>query len=167
MEQISVGTDKNNNYIVPDEILEAYYKELPNGTLNQSKTKRAFNGGLLSIFGNDPERDREIQSAGGKALQAALRQRQSNKEVIDILYRKKAPKEFIERLGLEEDATIIEAINAAQALEAMRGNSKAYEVLRDTAGEKPATEVNATLEEITPEDKELLQRVNARLNSNT
>ena len=165
IEKICTGKDKNNNYIVPDNILSNYYKELPNGTINQSKTKRAFNGGLLGVFGGDPEADLEKQRKGREAQAAAYRQRQTNAEMIDIIYSRKAPDEVIERLGLKADATVIEAINAAQALEAMKGNSKAYEVLRDTAGEKPTDKIDANITGLTAEDKELLKNVENRISS--
>lgn len=165
IEKICTGKDKNNNYIVPDNILSNYYKELPNGTINQSKTKRAFNGGLLGVFGGDPEADLEKQRKGREAQAAAYRQRQTNAEIIDIIYSRKAPDEVIERLGLKADATVIEAINAAQALEAMKGNSKAYEVLRDTAGEKPADKIDASITGLTAEDKEMIRNMESRLES--
>jgi len=163
IEKISTGKDDKNNYIVPDEILENYYKELPNNIINQSRTKRTYNGGLLGVFGGDPAADLEKQRKGREAQAAAYRQRQTNKEIIDIIYSRKAPKEVIERLGLTADATVIEAINAAQALEAMRGNSKAYEVLRDTAGEKPVDKLDASITGLTEEDKEMIRNMESRL----
>lgn len=167
LEAIATGKDEKNNYIIPDDIFNYYYKELPAGTINRSGTWRAANSGKIKIFGGDPEADKEIHRKGAATSNAAQAQRRTFKDTIDYMLRQKAKKTAIEELELKEDATNLDMIIASALKQAERGNTKAYEFLRDTVGEKPATEVNATLEEITPEDKELLQRVNARLNSNT
>lgn len=159
VEKIAIGKDEKNRWIVPDEILEKYYKDLPAGTTNKSLNKWVYNGGILNKATQD------VQRMGAEALNAKKAQRQTNAEIIDIIYSRKAPKEVIERLGLEADATIIEAINAAQALEAMKGNSKAYEVLRDTAGEKPADKIDASITGLTAEDKEMIRNMESRLES--
>ena len=167
LEAIATGKDEKNNYIIPDDIFNYYYKELPAGTINRSGTWRAANNGKIKIFGGDPEADKEIHRKGAATSNAAQAQRRTFKDTIDYMLRQKAKKTAIEELELKEDATNLDMIIASALKQAERGNTKAYEFLRDTVGEKPATEVNATLEEITAEDKELLQRVNARLNSNT
>ena len=40
-----------------------------------------------------------------------------------------------------------------------------FNSLRDTAGEKPSDKISAEITSLTPEDKEMLQRVQARLDS--
>ena len=53
--------------------------------------------------------------------------------------------------------------------EALDGNLKALELLRDTAGEKPVTrhaaEVNMEMETLTDDDRRLLSKVYARLSA--
>lgn len=166
IEQIAIGQDDKKRYIVPDDIFDNYYRELPEGTRNKTGTFFTYNKGKIRTLGSNPEADKEIQRSGANALNANLSQRRSNKEVIDILLRRKAPKEALERLGLPEDATMIEAANLAQILEALKGNTKAMEYLRDTVGEKPTTEINAEVTAVTPEDQELMKRVAARLEKN-
>lgn len=163
---ITLGKSKRNNDIVPDDIFENYYRQLPDKVENASGTWRTVStGGKIKILGGDPEGDKEIHRAGGETLQATIKQRRTNKEIIDILCTKKAPKEAIERLGLNEGSTMLEAANMAQFIEALKGNTKAMEYLRDTAGEKPATDINAEVTAVTPEDQELMKRVAARLES--
>ena len=66
-------------------------------------------------------------------------------------------------LQLPEDTSCLEAANYAQALRAIRGDTKALEYIRDTLGEKPTDKISAEVTALTPEDKELLERVSKRL----
>lgn len=164
---ISLGKSKRNNDIVPDDIFDKYYRDLPDKVENQSGSWRTVStGGKIKILGGDPEGDKEVHKAGAEALHATKMQRRTNKEIIDILLTRKAPKEVIERLGLTEDATAIEAVNVAMLQEAFKGNTKAYELLRDTAGEKPTEKIDASLSAMTPEQQKILEDIKA-FNSNT
>ena len=84
-------------------------------------------------------------------------------DILEEISKKAANAEDIERLGLEEGTTTLEAANFAAIQKAIRGDIKALEYIRDTLGEKPAETLNASVTQITPEDKELLKNVNARL----
>jgi hypothetical protein len=161
LEAIAIGKNEKDFYIVPDEIFNSYYKELPAGTINQSKTKRATaTGGYIGIFGNDPEADKEKQIAGGKALQAAIKQRRKLSETIDIFLRQKASIEEIEQLGLEDGATKQDALIAAMFTRAIEQKDvQAFNSLRDTAGEKPTEKIAAEVETITPEDRKQIERI--------
>jgi len=154
LEAISTGKNDKGNYIVPDEILKAYYKELPNGTTNESNNSWAYNGGLLN------KADREVQIAGGKALQAKIEQRRSIQETAKYLLAQKATKEQIEQLGLEAGATQQDAMIAAMLLQAIeRGNVQAGTFIRDTAGEKPTEKIAAEVETITAEDRARIEKI--------
>ena len=50
-------------------------------------------------------------------------------------------------------------IIASALRQAARGNTKAYEFLRDTAGEKPTEKIAAEVETITPEDRRQIERI--------
>ena len=166
LEAITTGIDEKGNKIIPDEILDNYYRELPAGIVNQSKTYRTNGtGGKLKILGGDPEKDLLIQRKGGEALQATLKQQKTFAEVIQAMLCQKASKESIEDLELKADADNLEVIIAAAAKQASRGNVKAMEFLRDTIGQKPSEKIDANVTALTPEDKEMLQRVQARLDS--
>lgn len=157
IEKIATGKNEKGNYIVPDEVLKAYYKELPDGTTNESNTSWSYNGGLLN------KANKEVQTAGGKALQAKLEQRRTFADVITTMLCQKASKNDIEDLELKPDADNLDVIIAAAAKQASRGNVKAMEFLRDTIGQKPSEKIDASVTALTPEDKEMLQRVQARL----
>lgn len=154
IEAIAVGKNEKNNYIVPDEILKAYYKELPNGTTNKSNNSWAYNGGLLN------KADREVQIAGGKALQAKIEQRRTIQETVKIMLAQKATAEEIEMYNLPEGATKQDAMTAAMMIRAIdMKDVAAFNTLRDTAGEKPTDRIAAEVETITAEDRERIEKI--------
>lgn len=156
-------TDDKGNKLVDDEIFERYYKQLPNGTKNSSQTWRANNGGKLKILGGDPEGDKAIQKAGGEALQASLKHRRTLSEDIQIALLKKANPETIATLGLDPGANNQQAVIAAAILQAIEGNVKAQQFIRDTIGEQPTAKQDISLQ-MTDDDRSLLDKVEKRLN---
>ena len=86
---------------------------------------------LVSLADRTTEEQRAIASAGGKASGEARRKRKTLKE---------------ELLLMLSDGDIQEKISLALINEAIKGNNagsvtKAFEVIRDTIGEKPADKV--------------------------
>jgi hypothetical protein len=161
---ISLGKSKRNNDIVPDDLFDKYYRELPDKVENASGSWRTVStGGKIKIFGADPVADLEIQRAGANAVNAAKAQQRTFKEVIEEMLVNPASDKAIEELELRPDATNLDMIIAAALKQANKGNVKAMDFLRDTIGQKPTESINATVESITPEDKALLDRVAARL----
>ena len=55
---------------------------------------------------------------------------------------------------------------AAQAVQAMAGNVKAFVAFRDSAGDKPADQMEITAEAVTDADRELMQNIQKRLQKN-
>ena len=158
LEEIATGKNEKGNYIVPDDVMEKYYRELPNGTVNQSGTYTAWNGGLLKSL------NEEIRRKGAEALNAERAQRRKLAETIDIMLRKKATAEEIEALGLEDGATKQDAMIAAMLIRAIdMKDVQAFNSLRDTAGEKPSEKISAEVTQLTAEDREMLERVQKRL----
>ena len=92
----------------------------------------------------------EEQSKAGKKSGEVRRQRRTLKEQMEMLLslpvKDESTKEFIESLGIDADkidnAT---AITLSMYQEALKGNTKAYELIRDTLGEKPTDKL--TIEE--------------------
>ena len=156
IDAITLETDEKGNRIIEDDIFDNYYKELPNKIINKSKTWRTSNGGKIKILNSN---DIQIQRAGGYALQATLKQRRTFKDVIECMLAQKANKNAIEDLELGEDATNLDMIIASALRQAERGNTKAYEFLRDTIGEKPTEKISAEVETITPEDRAQIERI--------
>lgn len=154
--------DKKGNYILPDILFDQFYKFLPDGTINESRTSRAYKGGKLLILSND-QKSKEIQTAGGKSLQATLKERRTLAESLEIALRKPATLEEIERLQLQNGAVKQDAMTAAIIAEAINGNGKAWEIVRDTIGEKPVDRQEINAEVITHEEKLLLGKIAARI----
>ena len=100
------------------------------------KTKRMANNKNLNPFGTlTEEEQRKISSKGGKASVEARRNKKLLRDCLEILLE-------IEMQGKKgEKMTGAEALSAKLFAEAMKGNVKAFEVLRDTVGQKPADKV--------------------------
>ena len=156
LDKIVIGKDEKDRLIVPDEIFDNYYKELPDGTTNKSRTFKAYNGGKIKTLTSE---DARIQRMGAIASNAKQAQRRSYAEAIDDLLRKKASKSAIEEYELEPNATNLDMVLAAALRQAERGNIKATEFLRDTVGEKPVDKIAAEVETITPEDRKQIERI--------
>jgi len=156
--------DEKGNKIIPDEIFDQYVKELPAGTKNKSGTWRAANKGKIRIFGGDPEADKAIQRAGADASNAAQAHRRTLADDLKIALSKKASRQTLQELDLTDSATNQDAITAAAILQATQGNVKALQYIRDTIGEQPTTKQDLNVN-MTEDDKKLLEKVEARLNS--
>ena len=90
----------------------------------------------LNPFGTLTENEqREISSKGGKASGEARRKKKLLRECLEILLEK----EITDKKG--ETMSGAEALSTKLFAEAMKGNVKAFEVLRDTAGQKPVEKV--------------------------
>jgi len=139
--------------IVPDQFMEENYKNLPDGTVNESGTYRAYNGGKMRSLGKNTEEDKEIHSKGGKALQANIRQRQSFAEMFDIMLRQKD----------ENGVTYQEKIALAMMNKASAGDTKAAVFVRDTSGEMPVNRQQITAEVMTDADRKLIENIQKRL----
>lgn len=163
IETISTGKDDKGNYIVPDELFDRYYKELPRGTVNESKTYRAYNGGKVKSL---TSANRDIQVQGGKALQAKLKQRRTFAEAISTVLAQKPSQKVREELELDSTADNLDAVIAAMLKQAQRGNVKAGDFLRDTVGEKPTDKLEASVETMTAEDREMLANIQKRMEEN-
>ena len=78
-----------------------------------------------------PEEAREIQRKGAKASHEARRQRKKLREELEILL------ELADKKGITEQTKM----SVALIKQAKKGNVKAFEVIRDTVGEKPVEHI--------------------------
>jgi hypothetical protein len=163
IDQIVTGINEKGKRIIPDKILDSYYKELPDDLVNESGTKRTFKGGILKILSAE---DKDIQYQGGKALQATLKQRRTFQEAISTVLAQKARKKHIEELGLDDKADNLDMIIASMLDQVAKGNVKAAEFIEYGAGEKPTEKIDASLSAMTPEQQKILEDIKA-FNSNT
>ena len=164
LEAITIEIDEKGNRIIPDALFDAYYRELPQKVINQSKSWRSTSsGGKIKILGSDPA-DSYIHRIGAEASNATQAQRRSYRESVEFWNSKKVPKFMIEategRYEIPEGMSMQDAQVLAQQYKAIvREDTGAAQFLRDTAGEKPTDKIAAEVETITAEDRERIERI--------
>lgn len=89
--------------------------------------KRKPEENLVANSDRTPEERKRIATLGGKASGAARKKRKALKELLEIAL----------QTEVSADQTAAEAVTAALIQKAMDGDTKAFEVIRDTVGEKP------------------------------
>ena len=155
--------DDKGNKVLPDKVVYKYYKRLPDGTRDESKSKIVMRGGLLNDLSNSMYRDIAIK--GAKTLNAMKARRRTFRETISDMLTAPADSRQRDTLGLKQGATQQDAIIAAMILQAADGNRGAAEFVRDTVGEKPADISDVNLHSLTEADRSLLDKVKQRLDS--
>lgn len=118
------------------------------------------------------EEQKRITSAGGKASVEARRKKKSIQEVCNVLLSMPVTQEMVDKyldksikLDIPEGATMYDLMAARMAQEALVGNVKAFEAVRDSAGDKPTDKVVQDVAIMTEKDKELMAIVAARIAS--
>ena len=149
--------DSKGRYILDREVIEKYYRLLPDGCISEDREVWTSCGGLLHMVTN------EARKKGGETLQATLKQRRTFKETIDIMLKSQANDRELAEVGLEKGATNLDVLIAAAMKQAGRGNVKAMDFLRDTAGEKPVEQLNADITGLSEEDKQMIENIKRRL----
>lgn len=96
----------------------------------------ANNENLKPLNQRCKEDAKKIRSKGGKARAAKIKEKKTMREMLNYLLEK----EITNRSG--EKATTQEAITVSLINQALKGNVKAWEVIRDTIGEKPKQDIN-------------------------
>ena len=81
---------------------------------------------LIPVTKRTPREQREISSKGGKASAEAKKARKTLKETLLMM---------LEEGNTQNDITL------ALLQKALNGDTKAYEVIRDTVGEKPTDKI--------------------------
>ena len=165
------------DHIVPDDIMEQRYRELPQGTRNESGSMMAYNGGKLKLLGYDKTSDTEIQRKGAQALNAMHAHRRSMAEIMDDLLKKPANKVLalltedeqhtkLSTLMAGTDATVYDLVAARMAIEAIaNGDTKAATFVRDSAGDKPVEQQEISANVMTDADRALLAKVSKRVDT--
>lgn len=99
----------------------------------------------------------EEQSKGGKASGEARRQRKAFKEVFGELLDRPMTEQQIETLDTDgsiaefarrQGVTPNDVMAIVMMLKAMKGDTKAFEIVRDTIGEKPADKQELNIREL-------------------
>ena len=94
-----------------------------------------------------PEELREITRKGGQKSGEARRMKRTLREQMEMLLslpvKDESTKGFIESLGIDpESIDNATAITLSMYQEALKGNTKAFELIRDTLGEKPTDKLS-------------------------
>ena len=162
--------DEKGRRVLHDDLVATYYRELPDNCAKRSGTKRTYQGGLLNVMVGNRQADREIQSAGGKTVSAMRAQRRTLKQALDLILSRPVTQEEAESIFqqttgtlLPKDASIADLLGLAAVREAAKGNTRAFEVVRDSVGEKPRDELSVENNTLSPAELSLLHKVQARL----
>lgn len=94
------------------------------------------------------EKAREIGSIGGKASVEARRRKRDIRLALEILLEK----DYTDKSG--EVRSGAEAIALKQLEKALKGDTKAFEVVRDTVGQKPADRIDVAVSDATRDEME-------------
>jgi len=122
----------------------------------------------------DKDKRREICRKGAAAVNKLHGEKKTAKQALeniltlkvtdDIIAGADLPTELAEKLKRDNpDATLYDLINLVAAGRAVGGNMKAYELIRDTYGDKPVDKVDISADVTTEADRELLASISRRL----
>lgn len=89
---------------------------------------------LVSLADRTTEEQREIARKGGIASGKARKEKKLLKDELAII---------MENVN-KDGKTYQELISTALVKEALKGNTKAYEIIRDTLGQKPKEEISVS-----------------------
>lgn len=113
------------------------------------------------------EEQRRIASMGGKASGETRRRKKEIREVCSVLLSMPANdalKGYLDpNIKLPEDATVYDLMVARMTQEALKGNVKAFEAVRDSAGDKPTDKTESSVAIMTDRDKAVLEQIERRL----
>ena len=98
----------------------------------------------LTPFTSDQSREEAVKNGakGGRASGESKRRKKTLREQMEMLLslpvQDEQTRDFIESLGIQPDeVNNALAITLSMYQEALKGNTKAFELIRDTIGEKP------------------------------
>lgn len=122
----------------------------------------------------DPDELREISRKGAAAVNKLHGEKKTAKEALEkiltlrindqMLSAADLPRELADKLKRDNpDATLYDLINLVAVGRAVGGNLKAYELIRDTYGDKPIDRVEVTENITTDADRAMLRQIAERL----
>ena len=160
------STSPEDNNIIPDNTSD---NTADNTTDKPIKSNPAKNGGtLISLADRTLEERREIGRKGGLKSGETKRQRKTMKDTIIDMLSDTISDDLIKEYGLEKllngsGKTFQDAVIGATLLGAINGDTKAIQLLRDTAGEAPVLRQEVQQEIITKEDTEMIDSLKQAL----
>lgn len=124
---------------------------------------------LIPFSERSKEEAKQNGAKGGKASGETRRKKRDMRAVAKaILEHDMAEEQIEEVLGsakdlLDGDNSTMAVLTAKMVQEAAKGNYKAYETVRDTAGFKPKDQVETTVDIMTDADRSLIGKIAKRL----
>ena len=144
-----------------------------NNILEDKKQKRLNNlkpwKPFTELSPEEREEQRKIASLGGKARTEQINRRKTMKESAQILLSQTVSTEYAQKiLGENADISGIETMQDLITAKMLReilenGNAKAFELVRDTSGNKPTAELEVRADVVTASDRALIDKVADRL----
>lgn len=116
----------------------------------------------------------EFAKSGQRALQEKKKEKRNARQILDDVLTLKVDEEILSNAdvdpkiiekfkGYERNISLYELIQLVAIGKAIDGNTKAYELIRDTVGDKPKDSLDITAQSLTDNDRELLESVRQRL----
>lgn len=144
-------TDEKGRPVIADDVFMSHLKYLPNGIVSDAG-KISNSKGYLMFGKKGDKQTLENCRKGGQATAEMWERRRTFREAIEALL----------DTEVEAGVTYREAIVKALCDKALEGSVHAFEVIRDTVGEKPSENLNVDI--MTDADRLLMQKISARLN---
>ena len=151
------------------------YRKIIDGEIEPQGAQKGWLNLRPQSFGTlDPERQREISSKGGKAVQELHGKKKTARESLETILTLKitpeilagadVPEEIAERLRRDNpNATLYDLINLVAVGRAVGGSVPAMQYVRDTHGDKPIDKVEVTDNVTTEQDREMMRKIAERL----
>jgi hypothetical protein len=163
------GTDNANKH--DSHIANTENNDTVSGTDKPKDNRQKGWDNLIPQNKRTEEEQRAIASQGGKASGEARRKKKELKERCKILLELMPNKALIEK-SLGEDISLPEGTDMYDLMIAkmmqvtvLDGNVKAFEAVRDSAGDKPTDKIVQDVAVMTDKDKALMEIVAARMSA--
>lgn len=134
----------------------------------KKKAREKSNRNLLKPSELTADRRREIARQGGLASAAARKRKKDIREVFDALLSSPATPEMqekAEKLGFDAETvgTIYDVLGVAMINKALSGDGYCFQLVRDSAGDKPTDKSEVTASVMTGKDLEIMRNLEARI----
>ena len=166
----STGTDREENSGIDYSAIVLEGLEVDDKDLTaREKSNIAGCKNLVPFTERSEEEVKALNSKGGKKSGETRRKQRDMRAVARaILEHSMKDDQIQEVLGtatdlLDGDKSVMAVLTARMVQEAGKGNYKAYETIRDTAGFKPKDQVETTVDIMTDADRALIGKIASRL----
>lgn len=134
----------------------------------KKRAREKSNRNLLRPSELTADRRREIARQGGLASAAARKRKKDIREVFEALLSSPAPPEMQEKaakLGFDAETveSIYDVLGVAMIDKALSGDGYCFQLVRDSAGDKPTDKSEVTASIMTEKDLEIMRNLEARI----